>query len=238
MKRNEILQSILYALYDTGLMNTPSPMGYTDPPTLLDAEIILSKIEALGILLPESSSINCIVNKHDKVKKEEDSSGINEDNELSTRLLEEADKNTTNLVIKLNEATALLEKLNNKYDILKLDNQILLKKQTHAGSKELDESKLEKEKSINNQTDDFPEQWRNNKNLKWWLKNQSNGGILVSPDDLFIHETQTVEFARQYNEKELEDLRVENNILKTRIEEANKVVQWAAKTLLEMFPKG
>lgn len=55
---------------------------------------------------------------------------------------------------------------------------------------------------VKKQVSEFPENWKTNKNLRFWLSQQS-GDIISFPEDLHLHESLVCEFAKQYSEDEL-----------------------------------
>lgn len=56
---------------------------------------------------------------------------------------------------------------------------------------------------------EFPKEYQTNKNLRYWLSNRPNEDICSSPDDFFLHETEAVEFAKQFNCEEIQHLESE-----------------------------
>lgn len=71
--------------------------------------------------------------------------------------------------------------------------------------------------------DDFPEEWKCNKNLRWWLAHNERE-ILDCGDIFYVCEYHAVEFAKQYQEKQISQLKSENKELKKEIKKLEEAL--------------
>ena len=76
-------------------------------------------------------------------------------------------------------------------------------------------------------TDKFPEKWKTNKNLQWFLHNYPEEELLIHPEDEFIHPFLAVEFAKQFHIEEIEEL-------KSLIKEATPHVKKSLDSIFEI----
>lgn len=73
-------------------------------------------------------------------------------------------------------------------------------------------------------TDKFPEKWKTNKNLQWFLHNYPEEKLLIHPEDEFIHPFLAVEFAKQFHLEEIEILKEEIQKRDAEIEKLKDII--------------
>ena len=67
--------------------------------------------------------------------------------------------------------------------------------------------------------DTYPQEWRTNKNFKWWEYHNAPRDIIILPEDCFYHEAVIVEFAKQYHAEDIQQLQA-------RLKEAESVIDF------------
>lgn len=51
----------------------------------------------------------------------------------------------------------------------------------------------------------YPEEWKTDKNLRWWLSKREDESVMV-PDEIWVREDEAVEFAKQFHAPEIKKL--------------------------------
>lgn len=79
--------------------------------------------------------------------------------------------------------------------------------------------------------DNYPEHWKTNQNLRWWLECENYPEFVASPDDKYIHESIAVDFAKQFHEEKIKSLEAR---LKSA-EESVGYYQWKLGSLANSY---